>query len=545
MKKFKKILILFLVLAVLAGAAAGGIYAYKKHQEENTQVEVVYVSDLNYGYYEDEMTSSGYVSNDYVQNVYVEDKAIAEVKVEEGTKVKAGDVLLVYDTTDAQMKIELKELELKGVENDITSTKNEIARLKKITPVTETQGNTQKTTTSTKKSTTSTKKEDDSTVVLIQPQKKTGKAFNYVDKKAKPYAGKGTMAEPYRFLCTQECYVLGAYLNQLITNEQVAAFEIWTGNSVEEGTLINCWTFDGTSESKVEEDSKWLVASQEQMDEEWDTEDDEDDEEDEEEDEEDDEEDSEDTESDEDTYTKEELKDAIEEEEENLTELDMDKRELEMELESLKKTQEKASVTSTIDGVVKSVGDPENPSADGNPFIVITDAEGLYVTGQISELKLDQISVGQEIYVNSWSNGEVYTAQITEISKYPSKENEYYYGEGNGNVSYYPFTAYIENSDGLVNGDYVDLSITPASTEENAEAIYIEKAYVREENGQSYVLKADKNDRLVKQYVLTGKTLYGSAVEIKAGLSVDDRIAFPYGKTAKEGVRVVESAEYY
>ncbi len=66
------------------------------------------------------------------------------------------------------------------------------------------------------------------------------------------------------------------------------------------------------------------------------------------------------------------------------------------------------------------------------------------------------------------------------------------------------------------------------------------------ENGKSYVLKADENDRLVKQYVKTGKIIYGDTIEIKSGLTEDDRIAFPYGKTAKEGIRVVDSdgAEY-
>ena len=43
------------------------------------------------------------------------------------------------------------------------------------------------------------------------------------------------------------------------------------------------------------------------------------------------------------------------------------------------------------------------------------------------------------------------------------------------------------------------------SDEEDGASIYIFKGYVRSENGKSYVLKADENDRLVKQYVKTGK----------------------------------------
>ena len=52
------------------------------------------------------------------------------------------------------------------------------------------------------------------------------------------------------------------------------------------------------------------------------------------------------------------------------------------------------------------------------------------------------------------------------------------------------------------------------------------------------MLKQDSNNCLVKQYVKTGKTLYGSSVEIVSGLTKEDKIAFPYGKSAKEGVKV-------
>ena len=116
------------------------------------------------------------------------------------------------------------------------------------------------------------------------------------------------------------------------------------------------------------------------------------------------------------------------------------------------------------------------------------------------------------------------------------------YSDGNSNVSYYPFVAYIEDSTGLRNGEYVDLTMT-VSGDEDSSSLYIFKGYVRTENGRSYVLKADENDRLVKQYVKTGRIIYGDTIEIKSGLTEDDRIAFPYGKTAKEGIRAVNANE--
>ena len=44
--------------------------------------------------------------------------------------------------------------------------------------------------------------------------------------------------------------------------------------------------------------------------------------------------------------------------------------------------------------------------------------------------------------------------------------------------------------------------------------------------------------KLEKQYVKTGETLYGQYVEILSGLTMDDNIAFPYGKDVKEGAKV-------
>ena len=619
-KKLKKFFVVLLVLLLIGGAAAGGAYAYQSYQKENTQTQVFYVSNLSYGYSSDAMTSAGYVTNDYEQSVYLEDKSVVEVKVEEGTKVKIGDPLLVLDTTEEQLQIDMKNLELQKVENDIKIAEKDITELKKRIPGSSTTTNNQSqgngtsgsgtngtsgsgtngtsgsgtsgtsgsgtngssgSGSSTKGSSLSSNSAkgisaisstDDfhlanakgasttttsagSSVIIMEVEQRDGDAYNYIDKNAEPYEGKGTPEKPYRFLCTQECYVLGSYLNQLVKNEQVAAFEIWSGNSVDEGTLLSCWTVNGTERSTVAEDSKWKVATQQQITTEVAAEDEDDDSD------TDDDDDSDNSGSsgssssnssgagssqdddDDDGKTVDELKKDLAEKESDLKELQIDKKSAELELEKLQKAKDQATILATINGVVTTIGDVENPPTDGSAFMEISGAEGLYIKGAVSELLLDQIEVGQEISANSWSDGQTYPAKITEISEYPSDNSGGYYGEGNPNVSYYSFTAYMEESTGLSNGDYVDLSIMPVDSKESANSLYIEKAYVRTENGKSYVLKAGEDDRLVKQYVQTGKTIYGSAVEIKAGLKDDDRIAFPYGKTAKEGVKAVDSDE--
>ncbi len=243
-------------------------------------------------------------------------------------------------------------------------------------------------------------------------------------------------------------------------------------------------------------------------------------------------------------WTAEDLAAAIKGKERELRDLDLTKRQAMLALEQMKKVTEDGQVLATVDGVVKTVGDKNNPPSDGSAFITVSGSEGLYVTGYLSELQLGKVKVGQVIYANSWETGNSFEATIQEISLYPGDGNNSY-GEGNPNVSYYPYTAYIENTEGLKNGMYVELTMTATYSDDAPVSIYLEKAYVREENGRSYVLKADENDRLVKQYVETGKTVWGSAVEIKSGVTLEDRIAFPYGKTAKEGIKVQEQSGGY
>lgn len=536
MKRGKKVIILLIVILLIAGAASGGVYAYQKYQEENLQVEVISVANINSGWFGNPMSSSGTVLDNYSQSIYIEDKTVSEVKVEEGAEVKIGDPLLVYDTAETQLEIEMKKLELQGVKNDITLANREIDKLKKIKPASSTTNNTSTNTSTTKSKTSSSKKtaaKKKTDVIMIQVEQMEGDAYNYIDTAAKPYEGTGTADNPYRFLCTQDCYVLGSYLNQLVKNEQVAAFEIWTGNSVTEGTLVSCWTVNGLERSSVDADSRWRVSTHEKIDETADEEEEPESEEKESE------TPAQEPESTEEVYTAEELRKEISDKQEELRKLEIQKQGLQLDLKGLRKSKKSATVAASINGIVKTVGDPEDPPTDGSAFIEISGSEGMYIKGSISELLLDQIEVGQEITASSWDTGQEYTAEITEISEYPLDTR--IYGEGNPNVSYYSFMAYIQEPGELSNGDYLDISIMQSSSEMDMNSLYIEKAYVRNEDGKSYVLKAGEDNRLVKQYVETGKTIYGSSIEIKSGLSESDRIAFPYGKTAKEGIKVKDA----
>lgn len=43
------------------------------------------------------------------------------------------------------------------------------------------------------------------------------------------------------------------------------------------------------------------------------------------------------------------------------------------------------------DGIVTTVCDPANPPKDGTPFLQLSGASGLYISGTIGELDLDTV----------------------------------------------------------------------------------------------------------------------------------------------------------
>lgn len=528
-KKVKAAVITIISLGVVSGAVYGGIVAYQHVQDNKLTAKVVPVSNLNWGYVDEGVRSSGVVTNDHSQEVYpLDGKEIIEVYVQEGDTVKEGDPLIAYDMKMSDLELEMKELDVSVMENKLEAAKKDLEKLKKMKPIS---------TTPTPVPTPEPPQPDPVPVTPQEPTlpEKTGKAFNYIKIDSKPNKGKGTEEEPYVFLCMPDCYVLGEYINSLSADKKnpvFVRFEIHKKNEIK-GKLQHVWEVSGKSGMPVlDGDSKWSVKTRAQIIEE----------------------EPEEPEIPEEPepepepeipeqpqgYTAEELARKIKDKEGEIRDFDLDYRKAQLEYEQLKSVSSDGIIKATLNGVVKSVGEADN-MANGSPFITVAGSEGLYVSGAISELQLNDVQEGQTVYANSWESGKNFEAKITEISPYPSTGSDVW-GEGNPNVSYYPYTAYIENTEGLRNGEYVEL--TMSGNKEDSSTLYIQAACVREEDGRKYVLKADENDRLVKQYVKTGKTIWGQAIEIISGLSMEDRIAFPYGKTAKEGVKVEEADSF-
>lgn len=241
-------------------------------------------------------------------------------------------------------------------------------------------------------------------------------------------------------------------------------------------------------------------------------------------------------------YTSEELKEMIEEKQREIKECELDIREKKLTVDQKKRIVDGKIVKSTMDGTVISIGEQDGTS-DYDYFVKVANESGLYAKGAMSELALANIHVGDKISGMMTETGVSFTAVIKEISEYPDENGSMSFGYGmeNSNASYYPFYALLDSTEDIEEGE-AEIKLSPSVSNEDNKAIYLEPYFVREEkDGKNYVWKQGDDGLLTKQYVITGKMIYGGmAVEIMDGIKMSDKIAFPYGKDVKEGAKTKE-----
>ena len=239
------------------------------------------------------------------------------------------------------------------------------------------------------------------------------------------------------------------------------------------------------------------------------------------------------------SYTAAELKEAISDKEDEIAQAKEDLHEAQISYNEAKSEVDKATVKAKLAGTVTTSCNKGTIPTDGSAAIVVKAADGMYVKTSISEMELDNVKVGGTIKCVSSDAGDEYTAEIKEISDFPTADASDDGGTSNPNSSYYPVVAFIKKADGLSPGGSVEVSYTSKSMgTANENAIYLQKAYIRTEDKKSYVYIRDKKTkRLKKQYITVGKTMSGQYMEVVSGLTEDDNIAFPYGKNLREGVK--------
>lgn len=562
-----RILIISITLAVIT-AALLGTWLFIQYRNDQKTVEVMPVSYLSTSYWGDQATSSGTILSDYVQEIFpTSDKVISEVFVTEGQEVHIGDPLLQYDKTKLELDVESKDLAVKQSELKIDEAQKQLKKLQNTKPASTakpvaTPRPTQRPTAKPTPVPTPTPGP-----TPIPPADVT--LYSRLDETSLPYSGSGTSDDPYVFLCTDGCVMTKEFLMLLLGAGQddgpepgsspepgedgpsseapedtpseaepagnglaspfAALFEVREGDS-NYGNVISSFKLDGTQLSaSIKTVALWEDSTMDDVQEAF--------------------LDATPTPTptpnpnnyDDMGYTSAQLKEMIEEKKTEIRDLQYALKQAKLNLEIAQRALDNSTVLSNVDGRVRTLIDLELAVAEGKPFMVVSGDDKYYISGALNEGLLGSVNVGDTVQAMSWMNGMSYSAQIVSISDFPmdSSSGYGYYGAGNPNSSSYEFTAVIEDGDDtLENGMGVEITMNVQEAGDGG-ALYLERPYLREDDAGFYIMKAGHDNRLYKQYVQTGKTIYGgSYLEIKSGLTAEDFIAFPYGADTKEGVRV-------
>ena len=245
--------------------------------------------------------------------------------------------------------------------------------------------------------------------------------------------------------------------------------------------------------------------------------------------------------------TADEIKEAKKQEQQTIKSLKLDLRESNLKIEAAKKAVDEGVAKAKMNGVVKSVTDPDAAQASGSPIVQVTAAEGLFVRSALPENLYDTVHVGDFVNIMSWTTGQSFSGRIRDISPYPDTSGMFGYGNG---TTYYPMTIYISGSgETLSDGEWMQVTVDKSAgdaVDRTTDALYLYKAFIREDSDGKYVLKRGDDGKLVKTYVVTGELSF-EGYEILSGVTGDDWLAFPYGRNLSEGLDTREGTidEFY
>ena len=525
-------------ITVAAVAAVGVALFFLTRGEPTKTVTVVPVSNVYTSYWGDSKTLDGYVTTGSLQELYMTEGGFEKIVVKEGDRVRKGDVLVEYNNTQSELmlrgdlaKVNLLKSQITAFEQKVSKHYQEINRLEKVLegePTTPPTGGS---------STAPTP-----TPVLTAHSAITDIAMAAVNKDA---AGVGTTATPYRILATKDAVVKGSFWQTLPATGNCFVLDIyqdascarwlarWTVTAppllldtdwaVSEGLFFHAESGEitGFDASKLFAHGALTLVMPEELIEKFPT----------------------GEESTDIPMTKAEIEAEIKRLREEIDsynrQIDTSKwdlRQAQITYEKNKMTQSAGKIVASIDGIVSTPGDISTPV--GEVFLRVQGESRYAVTLYVNELMLREVRLGTAVQLMCYESGTMASAVITEIGTEPVSN---YYRGGNTNASTYQVTAEITDGEAQPRlGEWCQATLDGQMPDQPSDTLYIPMYLIREDEGGEYVMRADEEERLQKQYITTGKTLWGSYTEIKSGVTMDDRLAFPYGKTVREGAPVVD-----
>ena len=556
-KKLKKAIIIAACAVGVCGAVWGGLTIARNAQRSD--VKVYSVNDFCMtDYWGDTSSTSGMVTTDKIQKVFLSSsQTVNKVWVAEGDSVRKGDKLISYDSTLTQASVEQAKIDYDRQDESLTTAKNELEYLKKA------------------KNKETLKQELGKLTAELDALKK-----KYDEDPAHPYDGDAPVTEGkmdykktmtvkgadgsdqtvnvqyYSWLSTSrlndskvteiltnlatlradkdhpsvDTYVVlvqryedkvGGYVDNTVglvitetytAGDDTAVPAVPESRSVSFSVRSDLPEFEDTErkyddaaikrlQQKINLANMYLESSMEQKD----------------------------------------LAKAIVDKAQEVKEKEVNLRLAKLSLDKKTKELGDGNVYAEFDGTVKAVRNADEAYNNSEAVIELSGGGGYYVTGTLSEMELGSVKVGDTVSISSWMTGAACEGTIVSIDDYPTTSGNSW-GDGNRNVSYYPFKVFVEEDASLQANDYVDIQYQKAGTQEQGSSLYLQSWFIRTDNGKSYVMARNEDGRLEQRWVQTGRDLWGSYTQIRGGLTTDDYLAFPYGRDVVEGARTGEAA---
>ena len=543
-KKLKKIIITAAIAVAACGAVWGGLTIARNAQRGD--VNVYSVSDFAMtNYWGDTSSTNGMVTTDKLQKIYVSStQTVSKVYVTEGQTVKKGAKLLSYDSSLSQAEVERAQIQYERQSGNLEDAKTEFKLLQKA------------------KNKEALQLELNKLQTQLDAEKK-----KYDQDPSHPYDGDNPVTEAllgtktvenssggketvYYYAWTSKSTLSGEHLlndfggrlratestSPLVTNivlVQRTGDKI--GGSIQANwgvKVTDTYTKTGETTYKVTVDvqlvtnlpdyedpghtynsetiqklEQQVARAQELMDS---------------------------------SMTRQELDVAIGTKYKEIGQLETSLKVAKLDLEKKKSELGDGNVYAEFDGTVKAVRDATEAFNSGEAVVELSGGGGYYVTGTLSEMDLGSVQVGDTVQISSWRTGVSCEGEIVSIDDYPA-QNGSNSGDGNSNVSYYPFKVFVSEDANLQPNDYVEMQYQKTAEADSADSLYLESFFLRSENGKSYVMVRGENDKLEKRWVQTGRDLWGSYTQIRGGLTLEDYVAFPYGRDVVAGAHTQEA----
>lgn len=558
-KKLKKAIIAAACVVGVCGAVWGGLTIARNAQRGDVNVYAVNECAMT-DYWGDTSNTSGMVTTDKLQKIYIsQSQTVKKVWVKEGDSVKKGTVLVSYDSTLTQATVERAKIDYDRQTENLEVMKNELELLKKAknketlqkecddleaklknlkaaydkdekhpynadAPVTEGKITQAEPTTITVKGADG--KEQTATVYYyswLSPstidEAKLGEILSNLG--VTPAGDVLTAVDTYVVLVQRHGDKVGGYVEStwgmVIMDRYTAGNDkvdppTQASKSVSFRLLNNLPDFVDTERKydskEIQDTERKLAIAQELLDT---------------------------------SMTQLDLNKAILEKAQAVKEQEVNLKVAKLNLDKKLAELGDGNVYAEFDGTVKAVRDPDEAYNNSEAVVELSGGGGYYVSGTLSEMDLGSVQVGDTVSISSWMTGAACEGTIVSIDDYPTS-NGNNWGDGNSNVSYYPFKVFVTEDANLQPNDYVDIQYQKdTSAEESGSSLYLQSMFIRTDNGKSYVMARGEDGRLEQRWVQTGRDLWGSYTQIRGGLTVDDYVAFPYGRDVVAGAHTQEA----